>query len=152
MSQFGYSPPTPITVFPTPDGGEMWVHPDLLDDQGQWTIVSCKRSKGKSKQANVIIASTIEPDSDVNSLTDSDREEDFLATDATWLLVATTRSGQPYLRNYDNYLAQQPEPTQEQVEEHAEQPKTMPKKPKEVWYNRPFSQRKSDRGFPTFPL
>ena len=61
---------------PTPDGGTMWVHPDLFDDQGQWITVSHKRSKGKSRQANVVIASTIEPDSDVNSLTDSDKEEE----------------------------------------------------------------------------
>src|SRR4051812_9824496 len=94
--QLGQSPPTPIAVFPIPavdmriinsdphhqqekglvftpipGGGAIWVHPDLLDDLSQWTTVSRRRSKGKSKQANVIIASTIEPGSDVNSLTDS---------------------------------------------------------------------------------
>src|SRR3954469_8602076 len=94
--QFGQSPPTPTAVFPIPTvemriinsdphqqqekglvstpvprGGTLWIHSDLLDDVRQWTMVSCKKSRGKSKQANVIIASIIEPDSDVNSLTDS---------------------------------------------------------------------------------
>src|SRR4051812_35206641 len=62
-----------------PRGGTMWFHPDLLDDIRQWTTVSCKKSRGKIKQANVIIASTIEPDSDVNYLSDSEKEEKVLA-------------------------------------------------------------------------
>src|SRR4051812_34544388 len=61
-----------------PSGGTLWVHPDLLDDIGQWTTISRRRSKGRSKQENVIIASTIEPNSDVNFLTDSEKEEEVL--------------------------------------------------------------------------
>ena len=53
----------------------MWIHPDLLDEVTPWTTVSLKKSRGKTKQANIIIASSIEPDSDVNSLTDSEAEE-----------------------------------------------------------------------------
>src|SRR5436853_2139741 len=121
----------------------MWVHPNLLDDLGQWTTVSRKRSKGKSRQANVIIASTIEPDSDVNSLTDSDQEEEVLAADVSRPLAAATRSGQPYLRDYNGTPAQQPEPIQEQVEEPAEQPKTTSEKPKEVQYNKPLHKGKT---------
>ena len=121
----------------------MWVHPDLFDDRGQWITVSHKRSKGKSRQANVVIASTIEPDSDVNSLTDSDKEEEVLATDTSVPLAAATRSGQPYLRNYNDIPVRQPEPTQEQVEEPAEQAKTTPEKPKEVRYNKPLHKGKA---------
>src|SRR4051812_5301363 len=89
--QFGLSPPTPTAVYPIPTvemrvinsdphrttiprGGTMWIHPDLLDEVSPWTTVSRKKSRGKTKQANVIIASTIEPNSDVNSLTDSEEE------------------------------------------------------------------------------
>src|SRR3954465_10643247 len=143
--QFGQSLPTPTAVYPIPavemriinsdprhqrekglvstpipEGGTMWIHPDLLDDVHPWTTVSRKKSKGKTKQANFIIASTIELDSDVNSLTDSEKEEEVLAADITGPLAAATRSGQPYLRNYDDSLVQQLEPSQKQVKESVE--------------------------------
>src|SRR3954469_13578051 len=166
--QFGQSPPTPIAVYPIPavemriinsdshrqqekgldrttlpGGGAMWIHPDLLDEVTPWTAVSRKKSRGKTKQANVIIASSIEPDSDVNSLTNSEDEEEVLAANVARPLAAATRSGQPYLRNYDNAPVQQLEPSQEPVTEPAEQPKTMLEKPKEVRYNRPLNKRKA---------
>src|SRR3954466_7516047 len=121
--QFGQSPPTPTAVYPIPaiemrvinsdphrqqekgvvrttipGGGTIWIHPDLLDEVAPWTTVSRKESRGKNKQANVIIASTIEPDSDVNSLTDSEEEGEVLATGVATPLAAATRSGQLYLR------------------------------------------------------
>src|SRR4051812_37577997 len=105
---FGQSSPTPTTVFPIPTveiriinldlhqqqekklvstpipgGGIMWIHPDLLNDVRPWTTVFRKKARGKSKQANVIIVSTIEPGSDVNSLTNSEKEEEVLAADIT---------------------------------------------------------------------
>src|SRR5438270_7754711 len=95
--QFGQSLPTPTGVYPIPavemrvinsdphrqqekgivrttipGGGTMWIHPDLLDKGSPWTTVSRKKSRSKIKQANVIIASTIKPDLDVNSLTASE--------------------------------------------------------------------------------
>ena len=73
----------------------MLIHSDLLDEVSPWTMVSRKKSKGKTKQANVIIASTIEPDSDVNSLTDSEEEGEVLAAGVAGPLAAATRSGQP---------------------------------------------------------
>src|SRR4051812_12233188 len=130
----------------------MWIHPDLLDEVTPWTTVSRKKCRGKTKQANVIIASTIEPDSDANSLTDSEEEGEILAASIAGPLAAATRSGQPYLRNYDDAPAQQIEPSQEPVMEPAEQPKTTPEKLKEVRYNRPLNKRKSGRGIPTLPL
>src|SRR5205809_5248781 len=93
--QFGQSPPTPTAVCPIhaaemriinsdphrqqekglvrttlPGGRAIWIHPDLLEEVTPWTTVSRRKSRGKTKQANIVIASTIEPDSDVNSLTD----------------------------------------------------------------------------------
>src|SRR3954464_10224145 len=76
-----------------PGGGAMWIHPDLPDEVIPWTTASRKMSRGKTKQANVIIASSIEPDSDVNSLTDSGDEEEVLAASVARPLVAATRSG-----------------------------------------------------------
>src|SRR3954465_1034654 len=130
--QFGQSPPTPTAVYPIPavemrvinsdphrqqkkglvrttipGGGAMWTHPDLLDEVIPWTTVSREKSRGKTKQANVIIASSIEPDSDVNSLSDSEEEEEVLAVSGARPLAAATRSGQPYLRNYDDASVQQ---------------------------------------------
>src|SRR3954465_11257669 len=121
----------------------MWIHPDLLDEVSPWTTVSRKKSKGKTKQANVIIASTIEPDLDVNSLTDSEEEGEVLAAGVAGPLASATRSDQPYLRNYDDAPVQQLEMSQEPVTEPAEQPKTTPKKSKEVRYNRPLNKGKA---------
>src|SRR3954467_7600946 len=126
-----------------PWGGAMWIHPDLLDEVAPWTMVPRKKSKGKTKQANVIIASNIEPDSDVNSLTDSEEEEEVLAASVAGPLAAATRSGQPYLRNYDDAPVQQLEPSQEPFTKPTEQPKTMPEKLKEVRYNRPLNKEKA---------
>src|SRR3954469_4644884 len=165
--QFGQSPLTPTAVYPIPavemrvinsdphrqqekglvrttlpGGGAMWIHPDLLDEVNPWTPVARKKSRGKTKQANVIIASSIEPDSDVNSLTDSEEEEEVLAASVAGPLAATTRSGQPYLRNYDEAPVQQLEPSQKTVTEPAEQPKTTPEKSKEVRYNRTLNKGK----------
>src|SRR4051812_28581228 len=127
--QFGQSPPTPTAVYPIPtvemrvinsdphrqqEKGlvrTMWIHPDLLDEVSPWTTVSREKSRGKTKQANVNIDSTIEPDSDVNSLTDSEEEEEVLAAGVAGPLAAATRSGQPYLRNYDDAPVQQLEPS-----------------------------------------
>src|SRR3954465_889531 len=158
--QFGQSPPTPTAVYPIPavemrvinsdphrqqekglvrttlpGGGTMWIHPDLLDEVIPWTTVSRRKSGSKTKQANVIIASTIEPDSDINSLTDFEEEGEVLAAGVAGPLAAATRSGQPYLRNYDDDPVQQLEPSQEPVVEPTKQPKTMLEKPKEVRYN-----------------
>src|SRR4051812_34270866 len=166
--QFGQSPPTPTAVYPIPavemrvinsdshrqqekglvrttlpGGGAMWIHPDLLDEVTPWTPVACKKSRSKTKQANVIIASSIEPDSDVNSLTDFEEKEEVLAASATGPLAAATRSGQLYLRNYDDAPVQQLELSQEPVTDPAEQPKTTPEKPKEVRYNRAINKGKA---------
>src|SRR5438270_5542989 len=166
--QFGRSPPTPTAVYPIhavemriinsdphrqqekglvrttlPGGGAMWIHPDLLDEVTPWTAVFRKKSISKTKQANVIIASSIEPDSDANSLTDSEDQEEVLTAGVAGPLAAATRSGQPYLRNYDDSPVQQLEPSQEPVTEPAKQPKTTLEKSREVRYNRPLNKGKA---------
>src|SRR5204863_1111627 len=77
--QFGRSPSTPTAVYPIPavemrvinshhhrqqekglvrttipGGGIRWIHPDLLDEVVPWTSASRKKSREKTKQANVI--------------------------------------------------------------------------------------------------
>ena len=110
----------------------MWIHPDLVNEVTPWTTASRKKSRGKTKQANVIIASSIEPDSDVNSLTDSEEGGEVLVVGFAGPLAAATRSGQSYLRNYDDAQVQQLELSQEPVAEPSEQPKATPEKPKGV--------------------
>lgn len=75
----------------TADDRIMWVHLDLFDDNDQWTTVTRKKSKGKSRQYNVIIASTLQPNSDVNTLTDSKKEEVVMAASTNGPLAAVTR-------------------------------------------------------------
>src|SRR3954463_15458482 len=71
--RFGQSPPTPTAVYPkvrivnsdphfqqekrlvsihVSGGGTICLHPDLLDDVRPWTMISCRKSRGKTKQAN----------------------------------------------------------------------------------------------------
>ena len=40
-----------LVPVPTPQGEIMWVHPDLVDDQ-QWTTVTNRKSKGKTKASS----------------------------------------------------------------------------------------------------
>src|SRR3954465_3560548 len=99
--QFGQSPPTPTAVYsipavemriinsdphfqqekglvstPIPGGGTICMHPDLLDDVRPWTTVSRRKFRSNTKQANVIIAPTMELGSDVSSLTHFEKEEE----------------------------------------------------------------------------
>ena len=93
-----------LVLVPTPQGEVMWVHPDLVDGQ-QWTSVTNRRSKGKTKASscNAVCASSREAKTDVPSLTDSEEETIVLAAEPNQL-VAETRSGQSYLKKYDDCL------------------------------------------------
>lgn len=75
-----------------PDGEIMWVHPNLIEDESQWTIVSRNKSKGKAKASvcNIMCASSKEADFDVPPLTDSEEETMILATQTEASLVAET--------------------------------------------------------------
>ena len=48
-----------LVPIPIPQGEIMWVHPDLVDGQ-QWTTVTNRKSKGKTKASpcNVVCASS----------------------------------------------------------------------------------------------
>jgi len=100
----------------------MWVHPDLVDGQ-QWTTVTNRKSKGKAKalSCNVVCASSREAETDVPSLTDSEEETIFLAAEPG-RLVAETRSGQPYLKQYGEMAATPPQPTVEPTRPSTKQP------------------------------
>ena len=106
----------------TPKWEVMWVHPDLVDNQ-QWTTVTSRRSKGKAKTSscNVVCASSREVETDVPSLTDSEDETIVLAAEPNKSLVAETRSGQSYLKKYDEMVASPPKPTAESAKPSAKQ-------------------------------
>ena len=69
-----------LVSVPTPQGEIMWVHPDLVESQ-QWTNITNKKSKGKAKisSCNVVCVSSRETETDVPSLTDSEKEMIVLA-------------------------------------------------------------------------
>ena len=104
-----------LVPVPTPEGGIMWVHPDLVDEQ-QWTTVTNKKSKGKGKASSchVICASSLEAETNVPSLTDSEGETIVLATEPN-PPTAGTRSGQSYLKQYGEAATAPPQPAVEPV-------------------------------------
>jgi len=83
----------------TPQGKVMWVHLDLVDSQ-QWTTVTSRRSKGKTKvsSCNVVCATSREAKADVPSLTDSEEETIVLAAEPNKPLMIETRAGQSHLK------------------------------------------------------
>jgi len=128
--QFRVQPPTPAGVVPIPKGelrvvniyphhqwekglvpvltprGEiMWVPPDLVEAQ-QWITVINRKSRGKTKVSpcKVVGASFWEAKTDVTSVTDSGEERIVLAAELNVPLVAGTRSGQSYLKKYDEMM------------------------------------------------
>ena len=91
----------------------MWVHPDLMDSQ-QWTTVTSRRSKGKAKASscNVVCTSSREAETDVPSLTDSEKETIVLAAESNQPLVADS-FGSVIFKKYDLMVATPPKPTTE---------------------------------------
>ena len=108
---------------PTPQGGIMWVHPDLVKGQ-QWTTVTNKKFKGKAKTSpcNVVCASSRKAETDVSSLTDSEEETIVLTAELNALIVAETRLGQSYLKKYDELATNPPKPTSEPTKPSTKQP------------------------------
>ena len=82
-------------------------------------------------------ASSRESETDVPSLTDLEEETIILTAESNALLVAETRSGQSYLKKYDEMVASPPKPTTEPTKTSVKQPvekqkelqffKTLPK-------------------------
>jgi len=90
----------------------------------QWTTVTNRKSRGKAKVSpcNVVCASSRKAKTDVPSLTDSEEETIVLAVKLNALLVAGTRSGQSYLKKYDEMVANPPKSTPEPTKQSAKQP------------------------------
>ena len=112
-----------LVPVPMPQGEIMWVHPDLMEDQ-QWTTVTNRKSKGKTKgsSCNVVCASSRETETDILSITDSEEETIVLVVELKQSLVAETRSDQSYLKKYDDMVASSPKPTTEPTKPSAKKP------------------------------
>ena len=80
---------------PTPQGENMWIHPDLIESL-QWTIITNRKfkSKGKASTCKVICVSSREAEADVASITDSEEEEIILTTKQGALPMVGTQSDQ----------------------------------------------------------
>ena len=120
----------------TPQGKVMWVHLDLVDSQ-QWTTVTSRTSKGKAKASscNVVCASSREAETAVPSLTDSEEETTVLAAEPNKPLVVETRSGQSYLKKYNEMVASPPKPTTESAKPSTKQ---LVEKQKELRFSKAF--------------
>jgi len=101
----------------------MWVHLGLVESQ-QWTTVTNRKSKGKAKalSCNVVCASSWEAETDVPSLTDSEEKTIVLAAELNEPLVVETRSGQSYLKKYDEIVVSPAKPIPETIKPSAKQP------------------------------
>ena len=101
----------------------MWVYPDLMESQ-QWTAITNRKSKVKAKVSpcNVVCASSLEAETDVPSLTDSEEETIFLIAELNALLVAKTCSGQSNLKKYDEMVVNSPKSTAELTKQSTKQP------------------------------
>ena len=101
-----------LVPIPSPQGEIMWVHPDLMEGQ-QWTTVTSRKSKDKAKASpcNVVCAFSRKAEINVPSLTDIEEETIVFTVEPNAPLVAGTRSGQSYLKKYDEMVANPPKPT-----------------------------------------
>ena len=108
----------------------MWVHPDLVEGQ-QWITVTNRKSRGKAKVSpcNVVGSSSRKVKTDVASVTDSEEETIILTAEPKAPLVVGTRSGQLFLKKYDemvtNPLKPTPEPTKQSTKQHLEKQKEL---------------------------
>jgi len=89
----------------------------------------------------VVCTSSREAETDVPSLTDSEEETTVLAAELNAPLVAETRSGQSYLKKYDELVANPPGPTSEPTRSSAKQPV---EKQKELRYFKALPKDKSE--------
>ena len=99
------------------------------------------QGKAKASPCNVVCASSWEEKTDVPSLTDSEEETIILAAEPNVLLVAGTRSGQSYLKKYDEMVANLPKPTQEPTKQSTKQ---LVEKQKELRYSKSLPKDKAE--------
>ena len=111
------------------------------------TPVTNRKSKGKAKASscNVVCASSREVETDVPSLTDSEEETIVLVAELNKPLMAETRSGQSYLKKYDDMVASSPKPTAESTNPSTEQPL---EKQKELQFSKALPKNNAE-GSPT---
>ena len=104
----------------------MWVHPDLIKDQ-QWTVGNRKKAKGKAKASscNMIGVSTVEEETNIASLTDSEEEEEFVFNAGPEIPPAGTRSGRQFSKIYDEAVAGSSEPKGKAVEQPLKKQKEL---------------------------
>ena len=78
--------------------------------------------KANASPCNVVCASSREAKTDVPSLTDSEEETIVFVAELNAPLVAETRSGQSYLKKYDEMVANPPKATPEPTKQSTKQP------------------------------
>ena len=84
----------------------------------------------------MVCASSLEAKTDVASVTDSEEETIILAAEPNAPLVAETRSGQSYLKKYEEMVANPLKPTPEPTKQSTKQPV---EKQKELQYAKALS-------------
>ena len=89
----------------------------------------------------MVCASSREAETDVPSLTDSEEETIVLAAELNAPLVTETRSGQLYLKKYDEMVANLSKPISEPTKQSTKQPV---KKQKELLYAKALSKDKAE--------
>jgi hypothetical protein len=94
----------PVT---TQSGEVMWVHPDIVHDE-QWTKVS---RKGKNKSSNVISVSKEDDVALPETLYSDEERPRVLTAQPATAQQQGTRSGQAYLKQYDQVVGPAPQPS-----------------------------------------
>ena len=89
----------------------------------------------------MVCTSSRETETDVPSLTNSEEKTIVLAIDFNVPLVAETRSGQSYLKKYDEMVANPPKTTPEPTKQSTKQPV---EKQKEIQYAKAFLKDKAE--------
>ena len=87
-----------------------------------WKANRKSRGKAKDSPCNVVCASSKETKTNVPSLTDSEGETIVLAVEPNTPLIAGTRSGQSYLKKYNEVVASPSKLTQEPTKQFTKQP------------------------------
>jgi len=113
----------------------------------QWTTVTNKKSKDKVKASfcNVVCASSWEAKTDDPSLTNLVEETIVLVAELNKSLVAEARSGQSYLKKYDEMVESPPKPIAKPTKPSTKQPM---EKQKELQFSKNLLKNNTE-GSPT---
>ena len=97
----------------------------------------------------MVCAFSRKAETDVPSLADSEEETIVLATELNAPLMAETRSGQSYLKKYDDMVANPPKPTPKPTKQSTKQPM---EKQEEIWYAKALPKDKVEGTLASVPL